>query len=544
MESDSKAAFRVWLAERRGILKKIKEQVSLYLGGESEDITLYASAYKRDISRGWEISSLQEVEACLQQASVVFGGDFHPFAQAQRAHLRVMRKMNSKRSLILALECLFARDQDIVNDYMKDRIGEHLFLEKIQWKEKWGFPWAHYKPFFDFAKINNLRIFALNVDVKKRSGSSLKYRDQFAAERIYKIHLQNPGSLIYVLYGDLHIAEKHLPSCLERQIQNSKTVEVASIYLNPEKIYFDLIEKKGEIQIDVVRFNQRQFCVLASPPWVKWQSYLMYLERNFDVNLDDEEDHWEWKMDYTDHVSNLVKMICVGLQVKIKSDDMEVYSPDDPRILRVLEDILEKKDFNLACNLIHDDQCFYIPQKGFFYLARTTVNHAASLAGKYIHARLCGNKTVSWNFPEDFLKLIWIEAMGFLLSKFVNPKRKVQTLASLEKQLQAFDKSDTRREPLILVMDYKAVEILRIYGDGKNQKTYIPVQRSSYIHGAHFIGEILGERYFVLYQSGKIDRMGLKTILARKIWDKNFEDFYFSQLKWLDQMEMEMGVKW
>ena len=542
VDSNSKTTFRVWLTERREILKKIKEQVTLYLGSENEDITLYASAYKKDISRPWKLSSLEEVEACLQQVSMVFGGDFHPFAQAQRSHLRIMRKVVGKRRpLILAFECLFASDQEAVEAYLKGQISQDCFLEKIQWEQKWGFPWVHYKPLFDFAKTHGLKIFALNIEVDKRSGASLNYRDQFAAELLYEIHLQNPDSLVYVLYGDLHIAEKHLPDQFKKQFQKPGTVETASIYLNPEQIYFDLVKERREVQVDVTRFNHRQFCVIGSPPWVKWQSYLMYLEKNFDVNMDNEEDHREWEVDYTDHVSNLVRMICTGLQVQIKPDAIEVYSPGDPQVLKVLGNFLEKEDFHLAHDLIQSDQCFYIPQEGFFYLARITVNHTASLAGKYIHAHLCGHKKILWDFPKDFLKLIWIEAMGFLLSKFVNPKRKAQTLISMKRQLQAFDPDDLKREPLLLTLDHKALEILRIYGGTESPQTYIPLKKSSYIHGAHFIGEILGERYFVLYQNKKIDRMGLKETLTFKLNDKNFEAFYFNQLKWLDQMEIEMG---
>ena len=58
---------------------------------------------------------------------MVFGGDFHPFAQAQRVHLRVMRKMLWKRPLILALECLFATDQKIVEAYLKGQVDQDCF---------------------------------------------------------------------------------------------------------------------------------------------------------------------------------------------------------------------------------------------------------------------------------------------------------------------------------------------------------------------------------------------------------------------------------
>lgn len=541
ISDDSGETFISWINERKEILKKIKNQVNLYLGTETKDLTLYANAYKKDISRPWEESSLKEMESCLERVSMVFGGDFHPFAQAQRVHLRIMGKMLWRRPLILAVECLFIPDQKVLESYLKGEIHWDCFLKKVRWDEEWGFPWMNYKPLFDFALNHGLKVFALNVKTKGRSMVSLNYRDEMAAKILREIYLENPESLIYVLYGDLHIAERHLPAQFEKQMGSQK-VQTASIYLNSERIYFDLVESKKEYQIDVVRFNDRHFCVLGSPPWVKWQSYLMYLEKNFDVDLDREEDSWDWEVDYTDHVSNLVRMICTTLHIRIKTDDIEVYSPGDSHILEVLKGFLTEDEFSLAHNLIQKNHCFYIPWEGFFYLASATVNHASSLAGQYVHARLCGRREVLWNFPEDFLKLIWVEAMGFLLSQFINPKRKALSLVALKRQLQAFDKNNLKREPLILALDHKAFEILRIYGGKETMETCVPLEKSSYVHGSRFIGEILGERYFTLYRKKGVNREWLMGVLTHRMDDGNFEAFYFNQLKDLDRFEIEMGL--
>ncbi|MEM7647222.1 MAG: hypothetical protein AAF203_09950, partial [Pseudomonadota bacterium] len=78
-------------------MQKIKDQVRLYLGPEPQEVTLYAQAYKKDLERPWEKSSREEIVVSLQQVPVVFGGDFHPFAQAQRAHLRILRELVPER---------------------------------------------------------------------------------------------------------------------------------------------------------------------------------------------------------------------------------------------------------------------------------------------------------------------------------------------------------------------------------------------------------------------------------------------------------------
>lgn len=527
-----------WLKERKEILQKIKDQVRLYLGEESSDLALYAQSYKRDIQRPWATAQLSDIIVCLNQVQIVFGGDFHPFAQAQRAHLRLLRQIDVDRPVTLALECFSASDQKVIDSFMADKISEKEFLRRIAWDGKWGFPWSNYKPLIDFAKTNRLKVLGLNVETDERTSETLHFRDQFAAEilgKILKVHSQD---LVYVIYGDLHIAENHLPKRTLEKTGYIHGIESASIYLNSEHIYFALAEENKEGEIEIVKFNDRQFCILSSPPWVKWHSYLMYLEENFDVDLDADEDEWDLKVDHTDHVFQLVKMICSAIDAEVRMDAIEVYSLKDPQLLKMAERALNKSEFRIAYTLVQNDRSFYVPSEGFFYLSKATVNYAASLAGQYIHAQIAERKKNLWSFPQDFCRCIWIEAMGYMLSKFVNPKRKAQTMNDLKKQLQAFDRKDKAREPLLLALDQKMSEILLTYTEKNRQQLYKPRNKSSYLHAAKFLGEMLGERYFALYQKKALGVSEIHLLLSQDLADKSFDAFYFEHLKLLDRLEV------
>ena len=540
-----------WLQERKDILEKIKHQVRLYLGEEEPAISRYTKAYKEDLQRPWEVASWEDLYGALKGVQVVFGGDFHPFAQAQRSHLRIMRHLveHEHQPLTLALECVFEKDQALVNQFLKGEVSEKKFLEKTRWEERWGFPWPHYKPLFDFAKKQGLPLLALNREGDQGKGHSLEKRDQRAAQLLASEMKQNPRSLIYVLYGDLHISAQALPHCLKTELKDFSFKEVV-IFLNSEAIFFQLAEKNREHKVDLVRFNERHFCLLSSPPWVKWQSYLMYLEENFDVDLDLEEEEEsehrgefsqpqgpKFQMDYTDHVSNLVKMIATALKQSIRTDAIQVYSARDPQVLRGLN--LSEQNLELARSLIQRDHSFYIPDQGFFYLSKTTVNHGAHLAAQYVHAMICGRTRLHWNFPQDFIQVIWIQAMAFLLSQFVNPKRKAQTMNDLKKQLQAFDKEDHQREPLLLALDQKMGELLSVYSDQEEKKNFEPRRKSSYVLAAKFLGEMLGKRYFELYSGQQLGVEAIGKLLSESLEDENFSAFYFQQLKALDHLEFE-----
>ena len=530
-----------WLQECREILLKTQNQVRLYLGEETPEIKKYASFYHQDLARDWAISDWDDVFTCLYQVDVALGGDFHPFAQSQRAHLRLLRKIVGERQLILALECVNVQDQSWVDQYLAGSIDDETFLKQVNWEQVWGFPWTHYRPLFEFARKNQVRIVGLNIGVGEHTGQGLEARDHAAAKIIRELHETHDDHLIYAVYGDWHIAENHLPRQLDAL--GGKPMDVASIYLNSEEIYFSLAQKDLEARVEVVRFNDRQFCLLTSPPWVKWHSYLMYLEENFDVDLEwdeaDDEEDFDWHVDHTDHVRDLVRMIAAAIEVSIKVDDIEVYSLGDPQAHYAVEKMFSNQHLSIARALIRNDMGFYLPHEGFFYLSKSTVNHAASLAGQFVHAKISSRDQILWSFPDDFKKMIWVEAMAFLLSKFINPKRKSQSMADLKKQLEAFDKRDHGREPLLLALDQKMVELLHIYSEKRVEQTYVPVNKSSYLMAAKFSGEIVGDRFFKLYQKKIIDIIEIRSLLQKDLSSKDFDSYYMAQLKKLDQLESE-----
>src|SRR5205814_1278322 len=143
------------------------------------------------------------------------------------------------------------------------------FLKAIEWKKNWGFPWDHYKPLFRWAQKHKVRVFGLNLKKEKGSLQGLRERDQFSAEQIAEIAKKHPDRKLFIIYGDLHLAKAHLPAKVEKKLKSKKFLFV---FQNSEKIYFQLLKKEIEHQVDVVRRGGNQFCLLSVPPWVKWQN--------------------------------------------------------------------------------------------------------------------------------------------------------------------------------------------------------------------------------------------------------------------------------
>ena len=538
---------KTWLRQRKAVLKKIKQQVWLYLGEEPPEIRDYALEYKRDLRRAWRASEMPLLHEHLLKSQIVLGGDFHPFAQAQRTHLRLLRFLQPQRKLCLALEVFFVEHQSLLDKFLRGEMQEDEFLDQIEWEKHWGFPWSHYRPLVEFAKRHQCPILALNGPGLDGE-AILQSRDDFAAQQIGHYHRQNPEELIYGVYGDLHIAQKHLPEKIRKNFAKEKlSPALTTIYVNPERVYFQLARKGLENNIDVVQFTQNQFAILSSPPWVKWQNYLMYLEDNYDYFFEDfdfDEDDEEMELadiDFTDHVASSIDMIASALGLEFKADDIQVYTARDHGALDKIKRIVGDKFFPIARFLVSEDSSFYLPQRGFFYLSKPSVNHVAPLAAQYVHAKMSQREEILWDCPRTFINLIWVEAMGFLLSKFINPKRKAENLQSLKKKLAVFQPQDEGRESMLVALDQKMIELLEIYRGGGRERQFRPRKRASYIEAARFLGGMLGERYFRLYDKRKIDREFLLKTLSFNPCDATMTEFYYQELRRLDQWELEDG---
>src|SRR5690606_8287315 len=121
-----------------------------------------------------------------------------------------------------------------------------------------------------------------------------------------------------------------------------------------------------------------------------------------------------------------------------------------------------------------------LPEKDWLYLSRATINHASALAGQYVHAHLCHRQRTLWNVPDDFLPLLWSEAVGFFFSKWINPNRKAESLQSLQLQLSAFHPEDKGREALLLALDHRLTEVIFIKTGRLRRKRFRPRNRSAY----------------------------------------------------------------
>lgn len=514
-----------WIRIRYDLFKQLQNQVSWIVGAEDQELSRYREEFEADQAKSWQISQAKELFTEIGQSDVILLGDFHALQQSQKAHLRVLRGSPSKRPRILAVEFFLSRYQSQVDQFMDGHLTEKDFLDKIKWNDTWGFPWENYRPIIRYAQKHKIRVVGINQQFDNAQKSQLRLRDKYAATKILEIRKQNPGHQIFVVIGDLHVARSHLPRCLEKQKSKSEILQVLSVFQNPEKIYFRLLEKDHEETVDVIRWDRGQFALISVPPWVKWQNYLMFLEHNLDRELQ------SGVFEYTDHVGRYLNLIAADFGLKIPKDHFSIYTAQDELFWDLVSEKLDGAGLKYYRRKIEMSQSFFIPELSLGYLARPTVNHASQLAMTIFHLHLCKLEVTLKLTQENFTRLIWLETIQYFGTKVINPKRKTETVFDLRASLASRTSRDQEREALQLALNQRMKEVLFLMGEKSRTPTFRPHKSSSYSEAARLLGGILGERLFAGLRKRILSTENILKFLRHPVDSPDFPAFYMEFLE-------------
>lgn len=524
MNSPSVSSTRNWIRLRQDLYEQVQSHVKALLGRSSKGLASYQAQYERQFKRAWKVSSRQELLKNLAKAQIIWMGDFHALYQSQKTQLRILKAIPNVKKAILAVECIEARHQKSLDHFMKGELSERDFLKAIEWKKNWGFPWDHYRPLFRWAQKNKVPVIALNFRTEKETLKDLKKRDSFSGRKIIEWAQKFPQSQIYVIYGDLHLAEKHLPQVVKKKLDSKRFL---FLFQNSERIYFQLLKKEIEHQVDVVKLSPNSYCLMSVPPWVKWQNYLHYLEEQLDQSVDED-------LDLTDYVARYVKVIGEDLGISVRVDHFTVVSPNDKSGWSQLQKGLAERDFSVIEAWVEAGKSFFIAESAVGYLGSNSVNSAAQLAMAIVFANLSQQKKTPVHFPQDFLRLIWLEAIQYFGSKLINPKRKTDTLADIKAALQARNPQDQGKEALRLALSQKMLELLYLSGGKKTRELLRPRKNKAYPEAARILGGILGEKLYHAYRRKLLSRNSLISLIKKPIDSVEFSQAYWEIIELIE----------
>ncbi len=533
---------------QRALYHRLRSHARSLLGGLSPEIKKYFQQYQRDFQRFQEFSTKRELLIEILNSHIVFFGDYHTLSQAQRTVVRLLRDavrvMKRKhRPIVLALEMLRESDKNHVAAFFSGKISESVFLKKIRFQENWGFSWESYRELFLLAKDQGFKVVGLSPEALEKRYSLID-RDRIAANILVEITEEDPDALVVVLFGDLHCAEKHLPLDVKARLSKKKLERKSLIvHQNNEKFYWKLVEQGVEQLVDVVKIKKDIYCVMNTPPWVKLQSHVSWVE------LLTESNEREWlhpseevhRVEHFQEVQDLIRAL--GEFLEINTDlynDFQIKGPFDLAFLRSKSNHYSRQEIKIIGHFLTEFKSLFLPEGNVLFLTNLTINHSASVAAQYLHSKLSGFDQVFAKPRRDFYTYIWIEAMAFVGSKIINHKRKCNGPKDLKEMLHKGSTEQIKIAAKVL----EHLERERNYFDGgkKFAGIEIPLNERSplkvvfYYKVSKALGQIFGQALYNAVFENKISRQELLEIFSTSftLKDKPRAE-YLSWAKFLDK---------
>ncbi len=122
-----------------------------------------------DIYRTSRETGFDDMLEELAKAQVVYVGESHTNPEHHEIQLRILEALFEKKNLHgIGMEMFQRRFQPVLDDWVEGRIGEQELLERCEWKKRWAYDFALYRPILKFARDKRIPVIALNVERETR----------------------------------------------------------------------------------------------------------------------------------------------------------------------------------------------------------------------------------------------------------------------------------------------------------------------------------------------------------------------------------------
>jgi len=460
--------------------------------------------YLREFSKAFRtyeaVLSSEEVQAALRPADVVLIGDYHALGASQRcaASLLEQRALAGDRPVVLGVETIFARDQHILDEWWRREIDEAELRQRIRFDLDWGYEWAPFYELLVSARDNAEALYGLDC-MPREDLRKIGARDSHAALKIAEVRQRHPNAVVFVLFGESHMAPNHLPRAVRKQNRDAR---VMTVLQNVDALYWRAAGERAD-KVEAVRVNEDALCVFNATPLEKYESYRLFLD--------------QWSRcddcpDYAPTIYNLIDSLASFLE-------MNRYSPHNSTQPRFLVDLLPEvyggsagqmfgrlllrkglSTADLAELLKRVEECgsAYLPQVNAFYVREFQMVHAAEDAARFLHQACQGLPQRVNGHPaagsvlaaperaaDRFYARVIEHAVAYFGSRVLHPSRPAPapdettlTRAACEKAAQAALRSDD----------------------------------SEFERAALDLGERIGQQIYQAYLSGKVAPRGLRRV--------------------------------
>ncbi len=422
------------LARQRSAVRRLKRDL---FGSDGSLHHPYFRDLRREISAPFRRASAARLAGACHAADVVYVGDFHADPACQRVASELLQAMASRRRVVLGIEFVYTRQQEILDRRQDRSIDDRTFLRRIHYREDWGYPWDGFRELLDRARALGIPVVAL--DRPPRGGfDGLRRRDAHAARGIATILCLRPRNAMLVLFGESHLARGHVPREVDRILaRRGLSRRAVTIFQDPEPVYWSSILRARAVP-DAVRFEGGAFAVLHTPPLARYESYRQVLERWRGESPPDED------VDLTPAVHHLIDTLVSWMGIRPYRhrvrhragwvDDLqdaypEVYSGSEARQLLgplLAEHGRSPVEIRDARRMLVARDALYDARSNTFFLVRYLPGPAAGEAARFLRMALSGRlhrdpEVATVDPAEKTYGTAYNEALAYLGARLVDP---------------------------------------------------------------------------------------------------------------------------
>ena len=476
--------------------KRNRARINASSVGYTPTFRAYERAHERAVKRYQRRATFEELDKKLAAADLIYVGDYHTLKQARRGFVRLLRRIPDDRPLIVALEVMEGRQQKHVDAWVRGELSDER-LEALAegWMKEAGGGWPPFKQIFELAKERKARILLINQKAKGRAGTSLKARDQYAAERIASALADTPNARVVTLIGELHVSPQHLPKDVKSALKDKRKDLV--IYQSAHEIYWQLAEKGLEQEVELVRVALDAYALLGTTPIIAQQSFLNW------VDVDPEEDLESPEETFKEYARVIASFF--GIPLGSALDEVEITTVVN---LSFLDRLRRRGDFSASDmrrikQQILNSESYFIPRAKMVYLGKLSINHAAEEATHYIRY-ICTGTLEPAALVDAFYARCMEEAIGFLGSKLLNHRRKAPTIERLRR--------DNRPLARAVALHAKLEAGERV----RNVRVLYESDIETFNAVTHVIGYRLGERLYYGLVEGAVTKEAIRDLFYER----------------------------
>lgn len=309
----------------------------------------------------------EQVQGKIIAASMVLVGDYHALPASQGFTASLIEGLGERR-VVLGVEAILSRDQQILDAWWRREMAGEELRRRLRFDREWGYEWEPFYKLLIAAREHADGIYGLDC-MPRDDLRRIRSRDRHAALKICEIRKRHPNIALVVLFGESHMAPKHLPRMLRKSLPQERMLTVLQ---NVDALYWQAMDRDAA----AVSLGDEVVCVFNSSPLEKYESYRLCFER-WSAAADDAPD-------FAPAVYNLILSLARalgfrlnsprnGTQPKFLADSLPEVSSDVKGAKREIAERLERQG------------CAYAAETNTFLIREFQMANVAAEATRFLH---------------------------------------------------------------------------------------------------------------------------------------------------------------